>query len=263
MKARTGSFYGVGVGPGDPELMTLKAVRVLEGARVIAAPSSTEEPGGPALLALDVVRRVLKDLRGKEVLRLHLPMTRDRELLLASREKAASIIAERLRTGMDVCFITLGDPMLYSTFGYLVPLVRGALPGVIVKAVPGVSSISAAASISCSPLAESDERVMIIPAAYDIPGVKRLLEDFDTVVLMKVNRKMDAVIELLEETGLADRAMFVSRAGLPEEEVVTDIKSLRGRKVDYFSMVIVRKGGRGENPTGENPAKGNGEKVRS
>lgn len=236
---KPGVFHGVGVGPGDPELLTLKAVRVIRSAPVLAVPKSE---GGSASQALSIVRKAV-DLDGKERLDLPFPMTKDPSELEASRRRAAALISGRLNSGSDVAFITLGDPLLYSTFSYLVPFVRELSPGSEVKVVPGVMSFSAAASVIPAALAETDERVIIIPAAYDMEKVREALGAAETIVLLKVNRNMDGLIDLLSEAGLLERSFFVSRAGWPEEETVTDIRGLRGRRPDYFSTVIVRKNG--------------------
>lgn len=243
---KIGTFYGVGVGPGDPELMTLKSLKVIKASGVIAVPSSAlpPEPGNAEKIvsrALQVVRGAVS-LEGKEVVALHLPMTRDPDVLRTSREKAAAVLADRLGSGQDVAFVTIGDPMLYSTFGYLAPLVSALLPGVRIVVIPGVSSISAAASLTCSPIAQSDEKVIIVPAAYSVGELRQWLKTFDTVVLMKVNKSMDMLVDLLGETGLERSAIFASRVGWPDEEIITDIGSLKGKRPDYFSMVIIRTG---------------------
>jgi precorrin-2/cobalt-factor-2 C20-methyltransferase len=236
-----GTFYGVGVGPGDPELLTVKAVNVLKGADLIAVPMSSDSSSDGLSQALLIAEKAV-DLSGKEKVWLMFPMTKDKEALKSARREAAQKVASELNAGKDVAFITLGDPMLYSTFSYLVPFVREAAPGAAVKAVSGITSYSAAASIALMPLAESDEKVMIVPAAYDLDQVKGLLKSFDTIVLMKVNRIFDRLVETLESMGLIDRAVLVSRAGWPEERVVFDLKSLKGEKLDYFSTIIVKKG---------------------
>lgn len=241
MSGNAGTFYGVGVGPGDPELMTVKALNVLKGCPVIAVPRSSDSSSDGLSQAFSIIKKTV-DLDGKKVMELLFPMTKDREALRASRERAASMVAEELKKGNDVAFITLGDPMLYSTFSYLVPFITGILPGAKVRVIPGVTSFSAAVSEAVIPLAESNERVIIIPAAYDIEEVKEAFGTFETVVLMKVNNIFDRLIDLLTDIGLADKAVFVSRVGWPEQEIVRDIKSLKGRKLDYFSMVIVKKG---------------------
>ncbi|MFQ5465246.1 MAG: precorrin-2 C(20)-methyltransferase [Thermodesulfobacteriota bacterium] len=240
-------FYGVGVGPGDPELITLKAVRVLERVDVLAVPRS---PGSSGSTALDIVRGAV-DIEGKALLDILMPMTRDGAELRRARARAADRIAASLAEGLDVAFITLGDPMLYSTFTYLVPLVTALAPGVEVTPVAGVTSISAAAAASHRPLAEADERVVIIPAAYDMDEVRRALEGFDTVVLMKVNKLMDSIAGLIDEMGLSDGAVFASRVGWDGRELVTsDIRSVRGEKLDYFSTLIVRRGAKGPKGAG-------------
>lgn len=230
----------MGVGPGDPELMTLKSVKVLDRTPVVAVPKSASSAGDS--VALTIAREVV-DLKGKEILELPFPMTKDRDALLASRVRAAEAIVSRLARGLDVAFITLGDPLLYSTFSYLIPLVRDRVEGVRVRTVSGVTSMCAAASLASAPLAEADEKVVIIPAAYDLDEVRYAIEHCDTVVLMKVNRKFDALVEMLGELGVEESSIFTSRVGWPEDEFMsTDITSLKGRKLDYFSMIIVRKG---------------------
>lgn len=236
---RTGTFYGVGVGPGDPELMTLKALNVLKASAVIAVPRSSDKGSSRAL---EIIKGAL-DLGGKELLELPFPMTRDKGELEGSRRRAAASVAERLSSGQDVAFITLGDPLTFSTFSYLVPFVRELAPLSRIMAVPGVTSFSAAASLRCVPLAETDERVIIVPAAYELEKVKEALLSADTVVLMKVNRAIDGIIGLIEGAGLIEKSFFVSRAGWPDEEVVADLRTVKGSKPDYFSMIIIRKNG--------------------
>lgn len=235
-----GTFYGIGVGPGDPELLTLKAARVIKECKVLAVPSSDTSSDGLSQ-AYSIVEKAV-DLSGKEILRLSFPMTKDREALKKARAEAAVRIAEKLNAGVDAAFITLGDPMLYSTFSYLVPLIQKEAPGASVKIIPGITSFSAIASRAGVPLAETDERVIIIPAAYEMSDVKKALDSYDTVVLMKVNRIMDKLIDLLTEGGLDGKAVFATRVGWPEETVTTDLKGLKGKKHDYFSTVIIRKG---------------------
>lgn len=232
-----GILYGVGVGPGDPELLTLKAIKVLEEVRVIAVPKSKEGGEGRALA---IVERLI-EMRGKEVLELVFPMTKDKGILAKSRRDAVLLLSERLKMGRDVAFITLGDPLFYSTFSYLMPLVAELLPGVNIRVIPGITSINTASSRLLLPLAEADERVAIIPATYTGGEIKRVLKGFDTVILMKVNRVMDKVLGILDELDLKGKAIFISRAGWPEEVIIRDTGSLRGKGLDYLSMVVVKK----------------------
>ena len=241
MQNSIGTLYGVGVGPGDPELMTVKSIKVLEAVSVVAVPSSTEPDVKLKSRALQVVRGALS-FTNKELLALYMPMTKDMTLVRASRAKAAGAVIERLASGLDVAFITVGDPSLYSTFGYIAPLVKEALPGLRISIVPGVSSINAAAALTESPIAEAGEKVMIVPASYSIDELRGWLKSFDTVVLLKVNKRMEELADLLKETGLSRSAAFASMVGWPDEEVVTDISSLKGKEPDYFSMVIIKTG---------------------
>ena len=240
MLKKSGTFYGVGVGPGDPELMTLKAVRVLEGSGVLAVPRSRDSCEDGRSKALAILEGVV-DVSGKEILDLQFAMTKDADERQGARMAAADKIVERLSVGTDVSFIPLGDPMTYSTFSYLVPFVEAALPGVPVRSVPGITSFSALASRSLVPLAESGEKLVVIPAAYEMDGVKKALEDFDTVVLMKVNSVFDRLVDLLEREGLVDNALAATRVGWPGEEITSDLKSLQGTKLDYFTTLIIKK----------------------
>lgn len=235
--SKTGTFFGVGVGPGDPELMTLKALRVLKDTPVIAAPKSSNVDAGSN--ALDIIKGSI-DMEGKIILELPLPMTKDKAALKAGRDKAAAELAGMLEKGLDTAFVTLGDPMLYSTFSYLVPLVRERLPDARIEAVAGVTSFCAAASSAMLPIAEGNARVAVVPSAYDLEDVRQALKTFDTVILMKVNKAMDGIIKLLEDESLLNNAVFVSRASRPDAEIVKDLKSLRGRDVGYFSLIIVK-----------------------
>ncbi|NMC74834.1 MAG: precorrin-2 C(20)-methyltransferase, partial [Geobacteraceae bacterium] len=136
---------------------------------------------------------------------------------------------------------TIGDPFLYSTFLYLYRIFRDRYPDIPIEAVPGVSSITAAAVAAGVPLAAASERIAVLPATFEEEKLRRTLLDFDTVVLMKVNRVFDRVFALLKELGLEGKGVFVSRAGTREEKVVHDLASLVGKKLDYLSLLIVKK----------------------
>ena len=232
-----GILYGVGVGPGDPELLTLKAVRALKAADVIAAPKSKEESDS---IALSIVKGAV-NMASKETLELMFPMTKDTTVLRKAREDAATAIADRLKAGKNVACITLGDSMFYSTFSYLIPLVKERLPGVTIEVVPGISSVMASAAAAVIPLTEADERLAVIPATYENEKLREILKDFDTIVLMKVNRVFDKVLGLLDELGLREHAVFIERCGGENQRIIRGLDSLKGGKLDYLSMVIVKR----------------------
>lgn len=229
--------YAVGVGPGDPELLTRKAERILREAPVICAPAAT---AGDSSHALSIVEPLLDRSRQEVIIRVF-PMRKDQEGLDEFWEEAAATVISRIREGKDVAFITIGDPFLYSTFLYLYRIFRDRYPDIPIEAVPGVSSITAAAVAAGVPLAAASERIAVLPATFEEEKLRRTLLDFDTVVLMKVNRVFDRVFALLRELGLDGKGVFVSRAGTREEEVVHDLASLVGKKLDYLSLLIVKK----------------------
>jgi len=230
-------LYAVGVGPGDPELITRKAERILRAAPVICAPTGAAEA---ASYALAIVEPFL-DRSRQEVLTRVFPMSKDESELLPFWEETAAEIAGRLRAGQDVAFITIGDPFLYSTFLYLYRIFRERYPELRIEVVPGISSIGAAAAAAGVPLGIAADRIAILPATYEEGGVRQTLLDYDTVILMKVHRVFDRLYGLLCELGLEKSAVFVRRVGSVEEEVVTDLAALVGKKLDYLSLLIVRR----------------------
>ncbi|MFZ3208028.1 MAG: precorrin-2 C(20)-methyltransferase [Geobacteraceae bacterium] len=230
-------IYAVGVGPGDPELLTRKAERILRQVPVICAPTASPVDSS---YALSIVEPFLDPFR-QEVIVQVFPMRRDQAGLEEFWETAADDVAERVQGGQDVAFITIGDPFLYSTFLYIYRIFRERYPDIPIEVVPGVSSINAAAIAAGMPLGMASERIAIIPAAFEEENLRQILLDFDTVVLMKVSRVFDGIYALLQELGLENNGAFIRRVGSAEEEVVFDLASLVGRKLDYLSLLIVKK----------------------
>ena len=234
-KMNKGTLYAVGIGPGDPELLTLKAMRLIRDNDLILVPKGKEDGES---LALNIVRQAV-ELDGKEVREIHFPMTKgakgtQREVLLPEARQ----LLDDLNSGRDAVFITLGDPMLYSTFFHLLDALESLDNDVNVELVPGVSSVMAACAATGQALALSGDKVAIIPATYK-EGLKKALLEFDTVVLMKTHRVMDDVKAMLKEMDLMGRAWYVARAGQPEE-VVKPLSEISDDDLDYFSIVIVR-----------------------
>ncbi|MDH4099693.1 MAG: precorrin-2 C(20)-methyltransferase [Nitrospirota bacterium] len=243
--ANYGTFYGIGVGPGDPDLLTIKAARVLNNTPVICVPKSAEEAGS---LALSIIEKHV-DLDGHEIVELLMPMTKDQEVLRQARETAAETILAHLRQGRDCAFITIGDPLFYSTFSYLMALVEEREPQVWIEVIPGISSVMASAAATRIPLTEADERLAVIPATYGMEKIREALERFETVVLMKLNRVFDDVCGLLDEMGLLERAHLISRCGHEQQMLCKSLEGLKGTKIDYMTIMIVKSNGR---HTGEN-----------
>lgn len=231
-----GKFYGIGVGPGDPELLTLKALRILKEVDLVCVPRSAADRES---LALSVVNRALQ--KELPVLELSFPMTKDRSTLLESWVRAGETVAARVGEGKKVAFITIGDPMFYSTYGYLLRHLQRRHPDLETETVPGVTAMSACAAALQEPLTEGEETLAVIPAAYGVEQLPLLLERFDNVVLMKAHRHFEQVFSMLESRGLAAGAVLVSRCGYPEQTVHRNLSALKGQKLDYMSLLIIRK----------------------
>jgi precorrin-2/cobalt-factor-2 C20-methyltransferase len=235
---RRGRLYGVGVGPGDPELITLKVHRLLTTSPVICVPKRNLKDDG---YAGSIVKQFLQP-EAQEILSLEFPMTRDWERLKPYWDQNTAEVWARLERGLDCVFITEGDPFMYSTFIYIYEYMRQQHPEVEIEVVPGISSFLAAAARVGMPLANKYERIAIIPDVADEADARRVLEQFDTVVFLKVNSVFEVVYAALESLDLVDRARFVKKVTAPGlEEVVADIRTLRGQKLEYLSLLLVRK----------------------
>jgi len=168
------------------------------------------------------------------------PMTHDAEVLSRAWARAAALIVPVLQAGRDVAFLVEGDASTFSTFTYLARYVQQVDERIEIETIAGVPSFNAAAADTGMPLAETDDTVAIIPAGYGLDELDALLPHFDTLVLLKVKPLLDSVIDWLETRGLLAQAVFVEKAGAPEERVIRDVSSLKGEKVNYLSLMLVR-----------------------
>ena len=231
-----GTFYGMGVGPGDPELLTVKAASVLGRCPHVVVPKAKAEGGS---VALEIAGRYVH--AGAEVHELVFPMTMDKAELARSWKQSAQTIAALLRTGADVCFLTLGDALVYSTYIYLLRELKAILPDLEVVTVPGITSFSAAAALTGFALGEGKEPITIVPTADDLTAVRRAVETGGTVVLMKVGKRLGEILDILETTGVIDDAVFVQRAGQPTQRIELDLRALRGADAEagYLSVILI------------------------
>ena len=230
MEVKKGVLYGVGVGPGDPELLTMKAVRVLQSCPVIAAPQTKSGE----MLALDIVRGAV-DLTGKTVLPLTFTMSKDPAVLSASHQAAADAIQVYLDQGLDVAMPNLGDVSIYATWGYIMDLIRER--GYETVMIPGVPSFCAAAARLNATLVSWGSPLHVIPVGK--APVKPLLDQPGGKVLMKAGTSLPELVEALRSTGQLHRAALVEDCGLPGERVWTDLEQIP-EDVGYFATVIVK-----------------------
>ena len=226
-----GKLYGVSVGPGDPELITVKALRIIRECGIIAVPET--DKGGT--LALSAAEKAV-DLSGKTILRLGLPMTHDRERLRVSREAAGAKIAYHLRNGEDVAMLNIGDISIYSTFSYIAGEVRKA--GFETEVCAGVPSFCAAAAELGISLTKAHTPLVIIPAQY--AGMNELLKTEGTKVIMKGGKKAAEIRDLLRETAGCEETYAVENCGLEGERIYTDISDVGD--CGYFTVFIAKDG---------------------
>lgn len=238
-----GTFYVVGVGPGDPQLMTLKAANTLKNCDTWFVPSAFENGGS---MALKIVEGAV-DSSGKNILNHRFPMKQvqrgkepDAELKNAW-QAAAKTIMEYLDGGNDVVFPTLGDPAIYSTGFYVCETLQEYGAPFKLEIIPGVSAIGATSATSAMPLCLGDERLVVIPATFEDDKIKELLALSDVIVFMKVFKVMDKLVALLDELNLVEKAVLVERCSLDDQRVWTDIRQAVGKDIHYFSTMVVRK----------------------
>lgn len=233
---KLGKLIGASLGPGDPGLITRRAWDALNsGARWIYPVKKAEDSS----YALDIVRRAELEIP-QDAEALVFPMTRQPEPLARAWSVAAARTLELLKSGRDVVFLVEGDASTYATFAHLARTISELAPGVEIETIPGVSSFAAAAGHLNEPLAGEDDTLAVIPAAYGIKVIDHLIDEFDTLVLLKVKPLLDDILELLERRGLLHEACLIEKVGSPEERVVREVASLRGTKVAYLSLMLVR-----------------------
>lgn len=231
----TGTLYGIGVGPGDPELLTLKAARILQTVAVVFAASSSKNDHS---IAQAIVASHLRP--GAAITRLPFPMTRDRAALDAAWQAHAAAMADVLAAGRDAAFITLGDPLLYSTFGYVLPLLRSRMPDLRIDIIPGITSFQAAAARTETPLAEAGENLLVASGVDRPDRLERALAAADNAVILKTYRRFSELRQLLATLDLARGTTFVTRLGLPGEAVERDLERAP-EAPPYLSLCLVKR----------------------
>ena len=233
---RYGKLIGASLGPGDPELITRRSWAVLQsGARWLYPVKKAEESS----YALSIVERggIAVPAGAEELV---FPMARDPEVLLKAWAAAAVRTVELLAEGRDLVFLVEGDASTFATFGHLARVVRELAPEVDVETIPGVSSFAAAAAAAGVSLAEEDETLAIIPAAYGVGVIDHLLDGFVTLVVLKGKALVNEGLRFLGRPALLAASCFIEKVGSPEQRIVRDIGGLRGEKVNYLSLLLVQ-----------------------
>lgn len=231
----TGILYGIGVGPGAPDLLTLRAVNVLRKVDVILAAAS---PRNDFSAALETARPHLRaDVR---VLRLEFPMTRDRAVLREAWRVAAQTTREVLESGQSAAFLTIGDPLVYSTFGYLMRTLGECAPHLPVEVIPGITAFQAAAARTRTVLCENGETLRIIPGINSRADMEEALEHTDTAVILKAYRNLPVIVEALRSKGRLDSCLLASHVEQPAEKLRQGVDPDEGTP-PYMSLILSRK----------------------
>ncbi|MFH0959459.1 MAG: precorrin-2 C(20)-methyltransferase [Pseudomonadota bacterium] len=235
MSKKEAKLYGIGVGPGDPDLITVKAVRILKSVSVIFAASSTKNDYS---LARNIIGKHAPEAT---IETLPFPMDNDRVVLQKAWEENAKTVLKALSSKGDVAFVTLGDPMTYSTFSYLLKTVRSIASQTDVEIIPGITSYQAAASVANIPLAQGNQSLVVVSGAKGADKLSQTLNRVDNVVILKTYKYFDKIYETLEELDLLDQSTFFSKLGLPGEEIIRNVKTLKGATTPYLSLIIVNR----------------------
>jgi precorrin-2/cobalt-factor-2 C20-methyltransferase len=234
--SKTGTFYGIGVGPGEPALLPVVAWNTLQRCQIVYVPRASSQEASTAKACLPA--HAIPEERFREI---EFDMSKDHSVLSARYSKAAEEIAVHLRKGEDVAFLTLGDTMTFSTFNYQLRAVRDACPEAPWRVFPGVTSYAALAACTGFALGEGKERVQILPCPEEAAALKRAIEVNDIVILMKIGKRLPMVVALLEEMNLLRESAFGSRVGMPEAVCVSGIEPLLlNPSSGYLSTILIR-----------------------
>jgi precorrin-2/cobalt-factor-2 C20-methyltransferase len=232
-----GRLWGCSLGPGDPGLITRRAWALLQRSDVHWTYPVRDRDHESFALAIACAAGLEPPTATDALV---FPMTHDQARLASAWAVAAERVLEVLHRGTDVAFLVEGDASTYSSFGYLARTVQAMDPQIAVETIAGVTSFCASAALLQAPLVDQDERLAVLPAGYGVETIDRLLDEHDTLVLLKVKPLLDPIIELLERRGLLADAAFVERAGTADERVVRDLTRLCGEPVNYLSLILVK-----------------------
>ncbi len=237
------SLVGIGVGPGDPELLTVKAVKAIHNADIIMCPASNEDR---LSIALSVVSSIIDKSKNQKIIKLIFPMTKDKDVLEQTWKRNAKIMAETVLSGKNVVYLTVGDPFLYSTWIYMHKDLKENYPDMNISVIPGIVSIFTFASKVGVSVAEGAEKVAIIPSCYDLSSVKEIAKHSESMIFLKDGRYFDQVIKVLKESGFPDDSIFAIGQDLgTENEIIR--KMTLGEVNDgtlttkYFSILVVKR----------------------
>ncbi|MDX9797476.1 MAG: precorrin-2 C(20)-methyltransferase [Methanofastidiosum sp.] len=231
-----GKLYGVGVGPGDPDLITIKAVNTLKTVDAIVSPESSKDKGS---VAYEIAKKYLKD--DVEIIYLTFPMSYEEDKLKSIWENNANIIESEINKGRILAFITLGDPTIYSTYSYMLEHLKKR--GIEIETIPGIPSFCAICSRINMPLALGNETIAIIPVTNESSNfIFNSTKDFDNIVLMKPSANSTLIVKIIESLDLAEKFVLAQKIGTKEEKISNKLEDIKN-DIPYLSSIIIKKKG--------------------
>ncbi len=232
---KTGKLYGVGVGPGDPELITVKAVRVIKAADIIFTAASSKNSYS---LAVDIASPYISESAKIETLKF--PMTKDEIQAEAAWTDNAEKIARALTRGWTVVFLTLGDPVTYSTFGYILKTLKQVMPQADIETVPGITSFHAAAARLNRILVEGEESLLVTSGAYGGQQIRQL-QQVKNIAIVKAYKNIPDINAALKEAGMHEKGVAIAHCGREKETIFNDLDDLESRAPDYWTLILAAK----------------------
>ena len=231
----TGKLFGVGVGPGDPELLTIKAVRVIKEADIIFTAASTKNRYS---LAVEIATPYISP--STRIEKLSFPMTKDEKEVETAWVHNAKQIAEQLKKGKNAVFLTLGDPTTYSTFGYILKKMECIMPQADIETIPGITSFHAASARLNKILVEGEESLLITSGAFGGEQIRKN-SGVENVAIVKAYKNIKDINSALKETGFNNKAVAVSKCGRENEQIIKNIHELETKKPDYWTLILASK----------------------
>ncbi|MGJ3249541.1 MAG: precorrin-2 C(20)-methyltransferase [Elainellaceae cyanobacterium] len=232
--SQIGKLYGISVGPGDPELITLKGVRILKSAPVVAFPAGI---GGKPGIAQQIVSQLIHPHQTQVAL--NFPYVRDPEVLTHAWNESAEKLWHYLARGEDIAFVTEGDVSFYSTFTYLAQTLQRSHPTVEIEAIPGVCSPMAATAALGLPLTVREQRLLVLPALYAVSDLETALDAADVIVLMKIKSVYPEVWQILQRHHLLSSSVVVEWVSHPHQKIYADLGDRPMLELSYFSLLII------------------------
>jgi precorrin-2/cobalt-factor-2 C20-methyltransferase len=231
-----GTLFGIGVGPGDPDLIPVKSINILKNVDIIFAASSTKNSHSQA------INIAKKHLPGKIPIQiLPFPMTKNEEVSKKAWKKNASLIIKSLDSGKDAAFLTLGDPLTYSTYGYILKYIKKLSPDLKIKTIPGITSYQAAAASTNTPLMKGEESLLILSGVDGGNNLRKSKIKPDNIVFMKAYKNAPDIVAAIKEAKMDSLSYGVINCGLSNQEIVPDITEFLDKKPGYWTLIVAKK----------------------